>query len=146
MSAFLEKPKTKKVTHDAETPHYTFGQAEMQGWRSNMEDSSIAEKLKKDSEGRERSVFGIFDGHGGNQVADFVKDHFVKELVKSGGFEEGDYNKALEQTFKKMDELMRTKKGEKELKSHIKAEEENKQDSEQFLPFDDEEEEMGSAV
>lgn len=26
------------------------------------------------------SVFGVFDGHGGNDVAFFVKRHFINEL------------------------------------------------------------------
>jgi len=26
------------------------------------------------------SFFGVYDGHGGNEVADFVKDHLVNEL------------------------------------------------------------------
>jgi serine/threonine protein phosphatase PrpC len=32
--------------------------------------------------GKELSVFGVFDGHGGNQVAEWVRDNFVKEMVK----------------------------------------------------------------
>lgn len=44
----------------------------MQGWRTNMEDSHICNaKLTDDV-----SVFGVFDGHGGKEVARFVKENF----------------------------------------------------------------------
>lgn len=40
----------------------------MQGWRNTMEDSHIANlKLTDDV-----SLFGVFDGHGGNEVAYYV--------------------------------------------------------------------------
>jgi len=35
----------------------------MQGWRNNMEDAHIHET---NIDGKGTSIFGIFDGHGGN--------------------------------------------------------------------------------
>lgn len=139
MSVFLDEPNKDKKLDDGEGSFYKYGRGEMQGWRSSMEDASIAEDLEKDKDGNDRSIFGIFDGHGGNQVAEFVRDHFVKELVASENFQNENYPEALEDTFKKMDELMKTKSGEKELKSHIKdLEEPSKEDagdSEEFNPW-----------
>ena len=40
-------------------------------------------------------VFGVFDGHGGAEVAKFVKDNFVKELIQNENYRIGDYGKAL---------------------------------------------------
>jgi len=52
----------------------------MQGWRKQQEDAHIAEtNLTPDG----NSIFAVFDGHGGKEVSIFVKNHFVKELVKS---------------------------------------------------------------
>ena len=42
--------------------------SEMQGWRGNMEDSHIAELDIGDG----NALFGVFDGHGGREVAKFV--------------------------------------------------------------------------
>jgi len=141
MSVFLDKPSTDKKVKDGENEFYKYGQSEMQGWRSSMEDSSIAEILDKDKEDNSRFIFGVFDGHGGNQVAEFVREHFVKELLKQDSFESEDYVQALEETFKKMDELMQTKKGEKELKKTVEDTEEKEakqeEDSkEKFDPFE----------
>lgn len=137
MSAFLEEAIKDKKLNDGETDRYKFGQAEMQGWRSTMEDASIAEVLEKDSDGNDRSVFGIFDGHGGNQVAEFVRDHFVKELVSCENFKNEKYSEALEDTFKKMDELMKTKSGEEELKSHVEQPKNDDSEEERFEPYGD---------
>jgi len=48
----------------------------MQGWRTNMEDAHIA-KINFEPE---CSLFGVFDGHGGKEVALFVEKHFIEEL------------------------------------------------------------------
>ena len=47
-----------------------------------MEDSHIAQtNLPNDI-----SVFGVFDGHGGSEVALFVKKHFIPCLLKNECF------------------------------------------------------------
>ena len=65
-----------------------------------MEDSHIADVT---SLGQGKYIFGVFDGHGGiflvtnylillgMEVAEFVKRHFVKELVKNENFKKGKY-------------------------------------------------------
>jgi serine/threonine protein phosphatase PrpC len=55
------------------------------------------------------NLFGVFDGHGGQEVALFVKKHFAKELVKLASYKSKCYKEALEECFLKMDELMETK-------------------------------------
>ena len=50
----------------------------MQGWRSGMEDTHICQSVDiKDSYGQ---LFGVFDGHGGKEVAEYARDNFRKEL------------------------------------------------------------------
>ena len=48
----------------------------MQGWRRKMEDSyAIAMELAPGV-----SAFAVFDGHGGNEIADFAAKHFADFL------------------------------------------------------------------
>lgn len=54
----------------------------MQGWRNTMEDAHIASI----DLGQDTSVFGVFDGHGGGEVALFVKENFVEALKKNEHF------------------------------------------------------------
>jgi serine/threonine protein phosphatase PrpC len=61
------------------------------------------------------SVFGVFDGHGGCEVAHFVGNHFVEELKKTEAFRKGDYKNALIDTFLSLDRMILTDAGKKEL-------------------------------
>jgi serine/threonine protein phosphatase PrpC len=47
----------------------------MQGWRKRMEDSHIADLDLGTS--KSIHVFGVFDGHGGKEVAQLVKKYFL---------------------------------------------------------------------
>ena len=38
------------------------------------------------SENQKLHIFEVFDGHGGKEVAQFVKAHFTKELFKTKSF------------------------------------------------------------
>lgn len=40
-------------------------------------------------------LFGVFDGHGGAEVAGFAKENFKKTFVKQSSFKNRDYKKAL---------------------------------------------------
>lgn len=57
----------------------------------------------------------MFDGHGGKEVSIFVRHHFVNELVKSQMYLKKNYESALKETFHRMDEMLLTPAGVKEL-------------------------------
>ena len=82
MGAYLSAPNTSKHTTSGETEKFAFASSEMQGWRMTMEDSKITDP----SFDRNTSVFGVFDGHGGKEVAKFVEKHFCKELKSNRAF------------------------------------------------------------
>ena len=79
MGDFLSVPNTDKMTEVGEGGNCRYVASGMQGWRRSMEDAHIAH-VNFDNTGM--SLFGVFDGHGGQEVALFVKDNFKKELVK----------------------------------------------------------------
>ena len=45
----------------------------------------------------------------------FVERHFAKELEQNAAFKNEDYEKALKETFLKMDELLLSENGKKEI-------------------------------
>lgn len=71
------------------------------------------------------SLFGVFDGHGGNsdhfnkilgkEVALYVKKNYAKVLSTMTSFKQGNYRVALEESFLKIDNMMQTEKGHQEL-------------------------------
>jgi protein phosphatase 1G len=90
----------------------------MQGWRKRMEDSHISDLSVGTNKGT--NVFGVFDGHGGKEVAVYVKRHFTEELVNNSSYKKGEIKKALSENFLKMDEIMQDKNGKLELKKEAK--------------------------
>lgn len=77
-----------------------------------MEDAKI-HKLDVIVDQKNYSIFAVFDGHGGilldylgPEVSKFVENHFVQELLENREFKKGNVAAALEQTFRKMDEIM----------------------------------------
>lgn len=89
----------------------------MQGWRKNMEDSHI-NSLNLSNSGCH--VFGVFDGHGGKEVALWVKSKFCQELSKNKNFKLHHYQKALQETFLYLDTLMQMPSGQRELSQELK--------------------------
>lgn len=84
----------------------------MQGWRKSMEDSHITHL---DIIEGEVSLFAVFDGHGGCEVARFVEAHMVDELKKLETFKKGNYKQALIDTFLLLDKMLLSDKHKKEL-------------------------------
>jgi serine/threonine protein phosphatase PrpC len=111
MGTFLSKPDTEKTREKGEARDLKYWGCSMRGWRVTMEDTSHVD-LHFD-EGT--SLFCIFDGHGGDEVARFCESNFAKELKQNRNYALKNYKKALTETFLRMDDLMRTSKGKDEL-------------------------------
>ena len=107
----MSKPNTTKKTQSGESHAVKFASSEMQGWRLTMEDSKII-NLSLD---HNTILFGVFDGHGGGEVSQFVSRHFASLLLKNKFYEIGDIEKALSETFVKIDELLKEEESIREL-------------------------------
>ena len=97
---------TDKATYDKTVSNMKIGVCEMQGWRKTMEDAAIVlPNFEKNS-----SLFGILDGHGGSIISEFVSVNFKNILIRLDSYKNGNYEKALTETFLIMDELLKNKK------------------------------------
>lgn len=104
----------------------------MQGWRKRMEDSHISELDLGNN--KDINLFGVFDGHGGKEVAQYVKSHFTEELLNNKNFQSGNYSQSLIDNFFRIDDLISDTTGKQELKKLAKLSKEeddkNKQNGE----------------
>mmetsp|Transcript_100750 Transcript_100750/g.260303 ORF Transcript_100750/g.260303 Transcript_100750/m.260303 type:complete len:398 (-) Transcript_100750:77-1270(-) len=110
MGAYLSQPVTTKESSSGAGAKHTWGCSSMQGWRNNMEDAHITmSDLGGDYAGL--SFFGVFDGHGGKEVALFCREHFPDEvrrqLGQHGGGSSESWGGALRATFHAVDEQLR---------------------------------------
>jgi len=113
MGHYLASPNKEKVSEEGEYKNMKYAASSMQGWRVNMEDAHIA----RFNIAPETNLFGVFDGHGGPEVAKFVAKHLEAELLKNPSFQSGNYGKALTDTFHNLDIILKTPEGKKELAS-----------------------------
>ena len=79
----------------------------MQGWRKSNEDAHIHELDIGDG----NSLFAVFDGHGGEQVARFCEKQMPSMLMSNEEYLKGNYQKALEETFVELDYLLLSDEG-----------------------------------
>lgn len=54
-----------------------------------MEDAHIT--MPDLVEGQDLSLFAVFDGHGGSEVAEYCGKHFAKKLLAQETFKSGNY-------------------------------------------------------
>lgn len=102
MGGFLDSPIKDKNSEPGKNDHFCWGACGMQGWRVGMEDTHICEEVP--IEGSYGMLFGVFDGHGGKETAEYAKLHFKEQFVKNEKLKEGDYENALKETFMLLDE------------------------------------------
>eukprot|EP01017_Pseudomicrothorax_dubius_P024969 TRINITY_DN265_c0_g1_i1.p1 TRINITY_DN265_c0_g1~~TRINITY_DN265_c0_g1_i1.p1 ORF type:complete len:306 (-),score=84.30 TRINITY_DN265_c0_g1_i1:232-1149(-) len=114
-NVYLSAPAKEKEFECGESSmkKIRYAAAGMQGWRKSMEDAHIS----KTDLGEDIHLFAVFDGHGGREVARYAQRHFAEELLKNLNFNSQKYVEALQETFLRMDQIMNTPEGRRELTS-----------------------------
>ncbi|XP_020917035.1 probable protein phosphatase 2C 21 isoform X2 [Exaiptasia diaphana] len=112
MGAYLNKPKTEITSNDYSNDLMSCGASAMQGWRVSMED---AHTCLMDFDSR-TALFGVFDGHGGSEVAIYAQKHLAEVLKTTDGYRSGNTKQGLIEAFFKLDEDLITEEGLTELK------------------------------
>lgn len=107
MGGELEKPFLNKKPDDGKNKIYRYGLNKVQGWKKTME----VYEFKESNIGLEKNVniFGMFDGHSGNELSQYLSLHFTSELLKNENFKSSNYRQALIDVFKSIDKSFRTK-------------------------------------
>ena len=55
----------------------------------------------------QKQLFGVFDGHGGGEVAKYTKNHYEAGLKKLEEYKQGDYIEGLRRSFLDVDASLR---------------------------------------
>ncbi|KAL8458932.1 hypothetical protein ACS0TY_036426 [Phlomoides rotata] len=111
MGVYLSTPKTGKISEDGENDKLRYGLSSMQGWRATMEDAHAAFTNLDAS----TSFFGVYDGHGGNEVSKFCSKFLHQQVLQTEAYAAGDLESSLRMAFLRMDPMMCGKNGQKEL-------------------------------
>lgn len=112
MGAYLAKPKTEKISESSENGKVRYGVSCMQGWRVTMEDAHTC-MLDFDNSS---TLFAVYDGHGGSEVAQYVAKHLPKVLKNTESYKKGDIKQSMVDSFLAVDQLIISDEGLAELK------------------------------
>jgi len=116
MSAFpfLYKPVRTKDTESGRGPFYEFAITSCQGWRNTQEDVHL---LLPNFEPH-CSLFAVFDGHNGIEVAEYAAKHLPSHILANAKYRAGQVVDGLQGAFLSLDDSI--KKASNEL-STIRA-------------------------
>ena len=106
MGEKLEKPIKEKKSFDDENEIIICGMSEMQGYKKSMEVFTL-KNMNILEQNKNTFLFGIFDGHNGLEIAKYLSLHFSQFLSENKNFINGDYKKALKETFINIDSSFR---------------------------------------
>ncbi len=72
-----------------------------------MEDAHLCKEAKIPITNDKGMIFAFFDGDGGKEVAEYAKAHFIKVLNDLEEFKQYNFEKALIDSFMKLDENLK---------------------------------------
>ncbi|KAI1614059.1 protein phosphatase [Exophiala viscosa] len=109
MGQTLSEPVVEKISDSGADDCVIYGLSAMQGWRISMEDAHAAildlqtevdgKTHKPNGPDQRLSYFGVYDGHGGEKVAQFAGENVHKIVTKQDAFSKGDIEQALKDGF-----------------------------------------------
>ncbi|ESO92097.1 hypothetical protein LOTGIDRAFT_180731 [Lottia gigantea] len=114
MGAYLTQPVTDKVSEDKAFKGMTYGASSMQGWRITQEDAHNC--LTDFDESSDTSLFAVYDGHGGSEVAQYCALYLPKFIKNLSEYEKGDLAECFKAAFLKFDATLVDEEVIKELK------------------------------
>ncbi|XP_059470654.1 uncharacterized protein LOC132193785 [Neocloeon triangulifer] len=114
MGNYRSHPATEIESEQGEGAFYKFAAASMQGWRINQEDAHAC--LPNFDQDKDISLFAVFDGHGGFEVAKYCAENLPEHIKNDLSYKHGDFKEALEEAFMSFDKSLRTPEVIKKLK------------------------------
>ncbi|XP_075590310.1 putative protein phosphatase 2C 4 [Dermatophagoides farinae] len=104
-SPFRSTCLAKIQTDNGRCSRFEYAVANCQGWRRTQEDAHLA---IADLE-RNTSIFAVFDGHNGPEIAKFVAEYLPKHLLRNRNYRHGNIERGIQESFMALDELLITK-------------------------------------
>ncbi|KAI1721516.1 protein phosphatase 2C domain-containing protein [Ditylenchus destructor] len=105
MGAYLSAPKTEKQHEEGENEWVRFASTSMQGWRAHQEDAHNA--CLDFSSDPKCCLFGVYDGHGGKDVAIYTSQNLPEFLKSAGLLNEKDIASAIKKCFVDFDNTLK---------------------------------------
>ncbi|UYV75199.1 hypothetical protein LAZ67_12002863 [Cordylochernes scorpioides] len=129
MEGLLNNPNTRKKTHWMCAEKFAAGVCSMQGWRVAQEDAHTCIS-SIDQQGT--SLFAVYDGHGGGEVARYCSQHLPGVLQAHPAFH-SDPESALSSSLLQLDQSLKESPAQEELWNLVS--DEDSEDSDEDILF-----------
>ena len=113
MGQFSSKQNSDKEKEEGENDYLKFLSCNIQGWK-NLNENTFISKISQGNDNN-YDIFCIFEGINGNEVSNFVKNHFHLELLNNINSSPSRIKEDINKTFLEMNELMKKKEGKDEI-------------------------------
>ena len=114
MDIKIEKPIE---TYEDENDIFKYGQSIMQSY-NNITEVSILKNINLSNDDKNIFLFGLFDGHNGSEISNYLSLHFSQFLSENTNFINGNYKASLEETFINIDYSLRSNEVQLELSKY----------------------------
>ena len=101
---FLNHPVRTKETETGYGDGFSFAVTTCQGWRRTQEDVHLV--IPDFGEPKGTSLFAVFDGHNGIEVAEYVSHHLPNYILSNEKYQAGAVEEGLKEAFLAMDKAL----------------------------------------
>ena len=117
MNINLENQKSLSKLLDDENEIIKYGQSIIES-NKNQSQVSVIKEITFNNQDKNILLFGIFDGHNGQEVSKYLSLHFSQFLSENINFTNGNYKKSLEEIFINIDDSLRALQVQLELSNY----------------------------
>lgn len=117
MNINSENQKSLTKSLDDENEMIKYGESIIES-NKNQSQVSVIKENTFNNQDKNILLFGIFDGHNGQEVSKYLSLHFSQFLSENINFTNGNYKKSLEETFINIDDSLRSLQVQLELSNY----------------------------
>ena len=117
MNINSENQKSLTKSLDDENEMIKYGESIIES-NKNQSQVSVIKETTFNNQDKNILLFGIFDGHNGQEVSKYLSLHFSQFLSENINFTNGNYKKSLEETFINIDDSLRSLQVQLELSNY----------------------------
>ena len=102
---------------DVKNNKIRYGINKIQGQKKSLDVFNINKTINI-SQDKDINILGIFDGHSGNEISQYISENFCNELTKNEKFQSKNYKEALIETYINIDKSLRNEEVNNKLKEY----------------------------
>jgi len=117
MGGDINIPNIEQNPIDIKNNKIRYGINKIQGRKKSLDVFNINKTINI-SQDEVINILGIFDGHSGNEISQYISENFYDELSKNEKFKSQKYKEALNETFINLDKSLRNEEVNNKLKAY----------------------------